>query len=342
MRYKPITKHNALTMWLIDGESILRVCNKFECTERSLWRWKKRWDGTKESLKNLYCRPHTPDPKRHTEDETADILSMRDKYPNAGWLELHGRLRAECAYSRSYWGLRHFVLNNNLFGDAVEEHIRKTPQPYDTPTMIGVKMQCDIKYVPTYALKGEALNRYHATGERLYQFTMIDECSREVFEYAYQDMSVNSAVDFLKRSIIYYGYVSQTIQTDNGLMFRLPYHAKKTTAHAFVDALKKCGIVHQLIAAYTPEHNGKVERQHRKDNERNYRHNKFGSVKELNNFLQQYICDNNEVIPNTMLRCRHKKARMQTPAEKRAECLEILKEEQRENEMRWLKGRRPA
>ena len=31
--------------------------------------------------------------------------------------------------------------------------------------------------------------------------------------------------------------------------------------------IKQCGIQHKLIKPYTPRHNGKVERSHRKDNE---------------------------------------------------------------------------
>jgi hypothetical protein len=89
-------------------------------------------------------------------------------------------------------------------------------------------------------------------------------------------------------------------------------------------------------------HNGKVERQHRKDQERNYNINKFGSVEELNAFLKKYICINNQIIPTTALRCKEKKARMMTPAEKRAECLATIKAEQRVNEVRWLPNRIPA
>jgi transposase-like protein len=254
MKYTVNKKQKALIMWLTDGKKTNAVCREIGCNECSLYRWRKRWDGKKESLENRYCPPHTPDKKIHTKEEMAEILQMHEKYPNAGYMELHGRLRAECAYSRSYWGFRHYVVTNHLFNEAVEEHIKRELQPYDTPTMIGEKAQIDIKYVPVESLIGEALKRYRATGEKLYQFTSIDECSREVFEYAYQDMGVNSAVNFLKRSFIYYGYIPRRIQTDNGLMFRLPYHAKKDTAHDFEDTLKLYRVAHQLIRAYTPQH----------------------------------------------------------------------------------------
>jgi len=340
MRYQAKQKHDALKLWLVDGENIIKVCTKFDCTERTLWRWKSRWDGTRDSLKNRYCPPHTPDPKLHTQAETADILRMREQYPHAGFMELHGRLRAECAYSRSYWGLRHYVITNDLFGEAVEEHIKRVPQPYDTPTMLGVKWQMDVKYVPTECLKDKAKVDFWRDGVRLYQYTVIDECTREVFEYAFQERNGWNTREFIRRAFIYFGYLPKEIQTDNGTEFRNPPNTTKR--HIFGIECDRLGINHKLIQAYTPRHNGKVERQHGKDQKRNYNHNKFGSVKELNEYLKRYIGDNNTVIPNWALRCRHKKSRMMTPAEKRAECLEILREEQAMREVRWLPKRMPA
>lgn len=58
------------------------------------------------------------------------------------------------------------------------------------------------------------------------------------------------------------------VQTDNGQEFtkRLGT-SKKPTLTSFEKELKQLGIEHKLIRPYTPRHNGKVERSHRKDNE---------------------------------------------------------------------------
>ena len=45
----------------------------------------------------------------------------------------------------------------------------------------------------------------------------------------------------------------------------------------FEARLKQCGIRHKLIRPYTPRHNGKVERSHRKDNEYFYATHTFYS-----------------------------------------------------------------
>ncbi len=43
----------------------------------------------------------------------------------------------------------------------------------------------------------------------------------------------------------------------------------------FEITLAKLGIKHKLIRPYTPRHNGKVERSHRKDNEEFYASHRF-------------------------------------------------------------------
>ena len=47
-------------------------------------------------------------------------------------------------------------------------------------------------------------------------------------------------------------------------------------------------IVHKQIRAYTPRHNGKAERSHRKDNERFYSKHSFYSLADLQDQLKRY------------------------------------------------------
>ena len=72
-----------------------------------------------------------------------------------------------------------------------------------------MKWQMDVKYVPAACYSGK-------DGEKFYQYTMIDEASRERFIHPYREQSGYSSVDFAKRAIAYFGYAPETIQTDNG------------------------------------------------------------------------------------------------------------------------------
>ena len=58
----------------------------------------------------------------------------------------------------------------------------KHNKKYDTPTVLGIKWQLDVKVVPTACYSGK-------DGEKFYQYTMIDEASRERFIYPYKEQS---------------------------------------------------------------------------------------------------------------------------------------------------------
>lgn len=110
-----------------------------------------------------------------------------------------------------------------------------------------------MKYVPIVCYVG-------TDGEKFYQYTMIEEATRERFIYAYKENSSYSTVDFVQRAIVYFGYAPDIIQTDNGGEFN---HTQKTKRIHPLDVLcNKLHITHKTIRPATPWHNGKVERSH--------------------------------------------------------------------------------
>ena len=73
-------------------------------------------------------------------------------------------------------------------------------------------------------------------------------------------------------------YAIECIQTDNGMEFPKRFASRPTNKKTlFEHTLEQLGIQHKLIRPYTPRHNGKVERSHRKDNEEFYASHKFYS-----------------------------------------------------------------
>ena len=82
----------------------------------------------------------------------------------------------------------------------------------------------------------------------------------------------------------------ECVQTDNGQKFtkRLG-NSQKPTLTMFEVCLRQYGIKHKLIKPYTPRHNGKVERSHRKDNECFYATHNFYS---FNDFKKQLTVHN--------------------------------------------------
>ena len=146
-------------------------------------------------------------------------------------------------------------------------------------------------------------------GEKFYQYTMIEEASRERFIYPYRENSSYSTVDFVQRAIIYFGYAPDIIQTDNGSEFT---HTQKTRRIHPLDVLcSRLYIQHKTIRPRTPWHNGKVERSHRNDQERFYNHLSFYSYEDLKNQMKRYLHRSNR-IPMSVLGWK-------TPIQKRQE-----------------------
>ena len=86
----------------------------------------------------------------------------------------------------------------------------------------------------------------------------------------------------------YFYQMFQSITADNGPEFtnRFTTHREKPTL--FQKHLEAHGIRHKVIRPFTPRHNGKVERSHRKDNERFYATHLFYSFEDFAKQLKRY------------------------------------------------------
>ncbi len=293
-RYLPhelSTKINSVKLYR-QTKDIGFVCRRYHISKASLMRWNKLYDGTEESLRPRSHKPHSPHPNAHTEKELTWIRNYHRRNPNISICELYGKLRQDKGYSRHPGSLyRVFV---RLGYRKKEESTKKKSRHnghYDTPTELGKKWQMDVKYVPVACYVG-------TDGEKFYQYTMLEEASRERFIYAYKENSSHSTVDFVQRAITYFGYAPDEIQTDNGSEFT---HTQKTERIHPLDTL--CGklhVTHKLIRPRTPWHNGKVERSHRNDQERFYNHIKFYSYEDLQVQMKRYLWRSNR-IPMSVL-----------------------------------------
>ena len=108
-----------------------------------------------------------------------------------------------------------------------------------------------------------------AQGEKFYQYTAIDEFLRFRYVEAFQDASTFSSAVFLEHMLKAFPFKVQCAQTDNGFEFTKRFGNSKADNDLmmFEKKLKDLDIQHRKIRPFTPRHNGKVERSHRKDNE---------------------------------------------------------------------------
>lgn len=306
LRYLPHdlnTKYYSVKLYR-QTKSIKHVCRRYHISKASLMRWNKKFDGTRESLIDKSHKPHTPHPNSHTEQELKWIKDYLRRNPNISMCELYGKLRTERGYSRHACSLFRVMRKMGYFIDK-EKHKKYTPKPYDTPKQLGVKWQMDVKYVPKQCYSG-------TDGQKFYQYTIIDEASRERFIYPYKEQSSYSTIDFVKRAIVYFNYKPQIIQTDNGGEFT--HIAKTDRIHPLDILCNSLNIEHKLIKPRTPRHNGKVERSHRNDQNRFYNYLSFYSYDDLKIQMKSYLKRSNN-IPMQVLNWK-------TPIEQRNQIIE--------------------
>lgn len=252
---------------------VTKAAIRYKTNRQYIYRWLKRYDGTLQSLADKSHRPHHH-PNQHTEAELKLIKDMRRRNPNAGlvvfWVKLMQR-----GYTRSITGL-YRVLKRTGEVAVKPKNPKYIPKPYEKMLYPGQRVQIDVKFVPASCLVGEA------KAEKYYQYTAIDEYSRFRYLEAFEEHNSYTSAVFLEHMLEAFNFKVECVQTDNGTEFTkrlLP--AKKRTQTLFEAHLEQHGIRHKLIKPYTPRHNGKVERSHRKDNEYFYATHKFYSFEDF-------------------------------------------------------------
>lgn len=261
-----------------------KAARKYKTNRQYVYRWKRRYDGTWDSLKDKSRRPHHH-PNQHTPEELKLIADMRRRNPHAGLVVFWNKLRLR-GYTRSVPALYRILVKRGEMADK-PANPKYVPKPYEKMQYPGQRVQIDVKFVPAVCLVGEA------AGKKFYQYTAIDEYSRYRYLEAFEEHSTYSSAQFLEHLIEHFGKLGiriECVQTDNGAEFtkRLT-GAADTDVTLFERTLKQRNIRHKLIKPYTPRHNGKVERSHRKDNEYFYAVRTFYSFEDFKTQLAVHV-----------------------------------------------------
>ena len=284
-------KKKRITELMRYRQSIIRYAKKYGVSQTArvykinrtyIYRWKNRYDGTLESLRNLPTIPKSH-PYQHTKDEIKLITDMFAKNKETGlvtfWIKLKQR-----GYTRSCSSLYRQLRKLNLIPEKKKKHKKKT-KPYVQMTFPGERVQIDVKNVPRKCIIGDY---------SLYQYTAIDEFSRVRYLKIYGEKSTYTSYKFLQEVVKNFSFKIYTIRTDNGPEFTKRLISKDPLdLTIFEHGLIKNGIKHDLIKPYIPKHNGKVERSNRKDNERFYATHRFYSLEDANKQLKVYLKEYN-------------------------------------------------
>ncbi len=314
--YKFTAKEKLYALKALRSADMLTVCRRYRIDRSTLWRWRKRYDGTVESLAPRFSRKGMHHPNEQTDKEKRNIQKLIRRNPNIGLNEIYGKLYRHYEYRRNPVTLYRYLRRCKVY--ETRKRIPYKPKPYVTPSKLGEKWQLDVKYVPFGCYSG------NCEREQYYQYTVIDEASRKRFIYAYKDIGQQSTIDFILRAFKFFGYRPKVIQTDNGGEFTFAnFKTKDGRVHMLDKLCRHFGITHKLIRPRTPRHNGKVERSHRNDNERFYRYLHFYSFDDLQKQMAVYLSRSNN-IPTSVLRSSDDKRRWLTPNEKEKELLAMI------------------
>lgn len=270
-----------------EKNGVSAASRKYNRSRSFIYFWKKRWDGSIESLQCQSRRPHSH-PNQHTEEELILIRNMRRRNPDLGIIELWCRLKKR-GYTRCVESLYRVMRREGLIRE--KKPMRKyIPKPYEQMTHPGERIQIDVKVVPRKCIADPEL--------RLYQYTAIDEYSRFRVLGAYPEQSTYSSKQFLLKVVSEFtrrGIEVECVQTDNGIEFTNRFSTNKNRPTLFEETARQLGIRHKLIRPYTPRHNGKVERSHREDQKRFYKKHSFYSLDDFGGQLAAHQRNSNHL-----------------------------------------------
>ena len=275
---------------------VTEAAKYYRISRNAIYEWRNKYDGTWKSLIDKSHRPHHH-PNEHTAKEKEMILRRYPRYKD-DMIMLWDSLR-KSGYTRSYTSLVRVV--NKWIKPEIKEKNKYKPKPYQRAEYPGQKVQIDVKYVPSYCV---------VNGQKYYQYTAVDECTRWTFREMYDEHSTYSSRDFLIKLIKAFPCPIREIQTDNGREFTNAYYPQKEqTLSLFEQALDMLDIKYHRIRVATPRHNGKVERQHRTDEKRFYKKMKMYNLEDGRKQLEKYNIKSNNIpkiclgflTPNEML-----------------------------------------
>ena len=237
---------------------VTKASIRFHRSRQAIYEWIHKYDG--KSWKSLVDKSHRPHhhPNEHTAAEKEMILK-RYPYYKDDMIMLWDSLRKD-GYKRSYASLIRVV--RKWVKPEIKKKQERKPKPYKRAEYPGQKVQIDVKFVPAYCV---------VNGLKYYQYTAVDECTRWTFREMYEEHSTQSSTEFLIKLIKECPFPIREIQTDNGAEFTRALISNDGKPSKFEKALELCGINYHRIKVATPRHNGKVERQHRTDEQRFYK-----------------------------------------------------------------------
>ena len=147
IRYLPhtlYTRYHAVKTYR-NGTSVAFICRRYKISKASLMRWNKRFDGSKESLRDKSHRPLTPHPNSHTNEEINWIRQCIRRNPKATLIEIFYKLKTNKDYHRHPCSLFRILRKLGFFKPSKEKKRKKSTN--QNPTIRRPKSESNGKWM---------------------------------------------------------------------------------------------------------------------------------------------------------------------------------------------------
>ena len=192
---------NSITQDIIFKQSVVEYSLKHGVTaaakrykqhRKTIYRWREKYDGTRKSLVNKSRRPHSH-PSQHTAEEIAMIKKYKAHNKTDGLVVLWVKLWRN-GYTRSITSLYRVMQRLGIYKKTPRKKKEYEPKPYQQMTHPGERIQIDVKYVPRKCMSKELKE----LGEKYYQYTAIDEYTRQRVLWASKEHNTYESARFLE------------------------------------------------------------------------------------------------------------------------------------------------
>jgi len=304
-------------------QNVQEACARRGATRDFFYRWWKRLKVGKFQIEALNLRSKKPkiSPKKISIQLEIRIRYLRKVHGEGAEMLMYRLQREGHSVSKS---TVQYVLNRRRRDRKPKRAKLKVHQKrYELP-IPGQRVQIDVKHADTLL-----------TGQKVYVFKAIDECTRFGYAHAYLNYWAETTVQFLEELKKRFPFPIQVIQTDNGPEFTNRLTVKFVDGepqqlHPVERWCNENGIRQRLIPPGEKELNGKVERSHRIDDEYFYYRAPRSTIDGFNLGLGSWLSNYN-------LRRPHGGLKGLTPFEKWEERLLSLPFETVED--RWIKAK---
>jgi len=306
-----------LFMLAIKLGSVTEACERRGFSRSFYYKWWNRMLKSKFKLKGLQEESRRPGTSPNITSKKLEKRIKKIARRGYGSRMIEGVLGRE-GKNISHSTICHILNDRKKVKKKRRQKLKAHRKRYELP-IPGQRLQLDVKYVPE-----------PVGGQRLYNYVIIDECTRWRYAKSYIALNEHMTFDFLNEVKKNIPFPIRCIQTDNGQEFTYKFFPHETREHHMDYWCRSNGIIHRLIPPGEKEINGKVERSHRIDEQYFFWRMPTNLIGTYNSAQKKWMEVYNYERPHGGLNYK-------TPFEKLLERIDNLRDERVEEKLLYFK-----